>query len=66
MTLGQIETIDGIDACLLAGYTGQYAAKVYCRKSCGGDVNPGVDNTADTWAYDFNTAASYANAGKMV
>ena len=28
MTLGQIETIDGIDACLLAGYTGQYAASV--------------------------------------
>ena len=62
MTLGQIETIDGIDACLLAGYTGQYAASVL-PEILWGDVNPS-GHTADTWAYDFNTAASYANAGE--
>ena len=40
MTAWTDETIDGIDACLLAGYTGQYAARCTAGNHCGGDVNP--------------------------
>ena len=62
MTLGAVDTIEGIDACLLAGYTGQYAGAVL-PEILWGEVNPS-GHTADTWAYDFSTAASYANAGE--
>lgn len=60
MTLGPLETIPGIDACLMAGYTGQYGAGVL-PEILWGDINPS-GRTADTWAYDFTTAAAYANA----
>lgn len=61
MTLGQLETIPGVDACLMAGYTGQNGADAI-PEILWGDRNPS-GRTTDTWAYDLATAASYANAG---
>ena len=60
MTLGSLETISGIDSCVMAGFTGQYGATVL-PEIIWGKTNPS-GKTADTWAYDFSTAASYANA----
>jgi len=62
MALGGLETIDGIDACLMAGQSGQYSASAL-PKILWGEVNPS-GKTVDTWAYDFATAASYANVGE--
>lgn len=61
MELGQIETIPGIDACLIAGLSGSEGATAV-PEVLWGDREPG-GRTADTWAYDLTTAASYANAG---
>ena len=61
MTLGQIETTEGIDACVLVGLTGQNAANAL-PEILWGDLQPS-GRTADTWAYDFTTAPSYVNAG---
>lgn len=60
MALGELETIPGIDACLMVGYTGQYGASAIPALLMG-EVTPS-GKTADTWAYDFSTAPSYANA----
>lgn len=60
MALGAIETIAGVDACVMAGLSGQYAAEAI-PAVLWGDASPS-GRTADTWAYDFTTAASYANA----
>lgn len=61
MELGQIETIPGVDACLMVGTTGSDGASVL-PAVLWGEKEPG-GRTADTWAYDMSTAASYANAG---
>ena len=61
LSVGQIETIPGVDACLTVGLTGTNAATAI-PKVLWGEINPS-GRTADTWAYDFATAASYANAG---
>lgn len=61
MTLGQIETTEGIDACVLAGLTGQNAANAL-PEILWGDMQPS-GRTADTWAYDLTTAPSYVNSG---
>ena len=61
MELGQIETISGIDACLIAGLSGSEGATAV-PEVLWGDREPS-GRTADTWAYDLTTAASYANAG---
>lgn len=61
MTVGKIETIPGIDALVDAGLSGQNAATAI-PKVLWGDISPS-GKTADTWAYDFATAASYANTG---
>lgn len=61
MALGAIETTPGIDACLMVGMTGMDAASAI-PAMLWGEVEPS-GRTADTWAYDFATAASYANAG---
>lgn len=60
MALGEIEIIPGIDSCLMVGYTGQYGASAISGILTG-EVNPS-GRTADTWAYDFSTAASFANS----
>ena len=61
MELGQIETIPGIDACLMVGASGSDGASVL-PSVLWGETEPS-GRTADTWAYDMSTAASYANAG---
>ncbi len=61
MELGPTETIPGIDACLIAGLSGQNAASAI-PAVLWGELEPS-GRTADTWAYDLSTAASYANAG---
>lgn len=63
MELGQVESIPGIDACLLVGTPGQVGTNAVV------DVLRGATNpsgrTSDTYAYDMHTAASWANAGAM-
>lgn len=61
MELGQIETIPGIDSCLIAGLSGSEGATAV-PEVLWGDKEPS-GRTADTWVYDLTTAASYANAG---
>lgn len=61
MELGLMETIPGVDAVLAVGLTGQNAASAL-PAVLWGEVSP-TGRTADTWAYDLTTAASYANAG---
>ncbi len=62
MALGPIETTPGIDACLLAGYTGQSAVAAL-PDILWGNTSPS-GRTTDTFAYDFASAASYANSGQ--
>lgn len=61
MELGPIESIPGVDACLLVGCTGSVGTKAI-PKLLWGDVNPS-GRTSDTYAYDLSTAASYPNSG---
>ena len=61
MTLGFLETIPGIDSCLLVGTTGGNAADAI-PEVLYGDVNPS-GKTTDTYAYDLASSAAYANAG---
>lgn len=61
MELGQIETIPGIDSCLIVGLSGSEGATAV-PEVLWGDKEPS-GRTADTWAYDLTTAASCANAG---
>lgn len=61
MNLAPLETIPGIDAVLWVGTTGSHAASEIPRILYG-DVNPS-GKTTDTFAYDFSTAASWANSG---
>ncbi|WP_458459513.1 glycoside hydrolase family 3 N-terminal domain-containing protein [Pseudobutyrivibrio sp.] len=59
MALGPIESIEGVDSCMMVGLTGTNAAAAI-PEAIWGEINPS-GKTADTWAYDFATAASYAN-----
>ncbi|MGN0055440.1 MAG: glycoside hydrolase family 3 N-terminal domain-containing protein [Atopobiaceae bacterium] len=61
MNLGLLQTIPGIDAVVLAGTTGTSAASEL-PKVLWGEVDPS-GRTTDTFAYNFKTAASYANSG---
>lgn len=63
MELGELETIPGIDAALLAGPTGEVGTDAVVA-ALKGEVNPS-GRTTDTFAYDFSTAASWANSGAM-
>lgn len=63
MELGELETIPGIDAALLAGPTGEVGADAVVG-ALKGEINPS-GRTTDTFAYDFSTAASWANSGAM-
>lgn len=60
MALGSIDLTPGIGACVMAGMTGEYSAEAL-PDLLWGKTNPS-GRTADTWAYSFVTAASYANA----
>ncbi len=61
MAVGEIETIPGVDSCLLVGLSGSDAASVI-PSVLWGETEPS-GRTSDTWAYDLSTAATYANAG---
>lgn len=63
MELGELETIPGIDAALIVGTTGEVGARAVVG-ALWGDVNPS-GRTVDTYAYAFETAASWANSGAM-
>ena len=62
MELGPLETIEGIDAALLVGYTGEYSAEVI-PQILFGEINPS-GKTVDTFAYSLASAPSYVNSGK--
>lgn len=61
MNLGFMDKIDGLDSCLIVGGTGNKAANALPRVIYG-EVSPS-GRTVDTYAYDFSTAATYANSG---
>lgn len=60
MELGFLETIPGMDACMIIGGTGTDAVTAVV-KAMYGDINPS-GRVTDTYAYEFETNASYANA----
>ena len=62
MELGFLESIDGLDAALMVGASGINAATAI-PKVIFGEINPS-GRLADTYAYELETAASYANAGQ--
>ena len=62
MELGFMETIPGLDACLVVATTGTVGAKSV-PKVIYGDVNPS-GKLADTYAYDLSTASTYVDTGK--
>ncbi len=62
MELGFMDTIDGLDACLIVGTTGSAGAKAI-PEILYGDITPS-GKTADTYAYDLTTSSTYADAGK--
>lgn len=62
MELGQVETIEGVDAVVMAGETGTNGATELPKLLFGEKNFSG--KTADTWAYALETAASFANAGE--
>ena len=62
MAVSQVESIPGVDACMMVGLTGTNGASAI-PAILWGDVNPS-GKTADTWAYDFATSAGYANSAE--
>ena len=64
LALGAVEQTPGVDAVLLAGYTGQYGAEAL-PGILWGETNPS-GRTVDTFAYDFSTAPSYASSSEHV
>jgi len=62
MELGFLETIPGLDAALIVGGTGTDAATAIV-KVLYGDITPS-GKTVDTYSYEFETNASYVNAGQ--
>ena len=61
MELGFLETIPGLDSCLVVATTGSTGAKSI-PKILYGDVNPS-GKLADTYAYDLSTSSTYVNTG---
>ncbi len=61
MELGFLDTIKGLDSCLVVATTGTYGANVI-PKILYGEVNPS-GKLADTYAYDLSTSSTYANTG---
>lgn len=62
MNLSFLETIDGIDACLVTGTTGINAASAI-PDILSGKINPS-GRLVDTYAYDFSTSSTYINSGE--
>lgn len=63
MNLSFLEDIANLDACLVVGATGINAANAI-PKVLYGEISPS-GRLSDTYAYDFTTNSSYANAGAL-
>lgn len=63
MELGFLNTIDGLDSCLVVGATGTYGA-ASIPSVLVGDVNPS-GKLADTYVYDLKSNPNYVNSGGM-
>lgn len=61
MELGFMETIPGLDSCLVVATTGSDGAKAI-PKILYGEVNPS-GRLADTYAYDLSTSSTYVDTG---
>lgn len=61
MNLNFLDSIEGLNSCVVAGCTGNNAANGLVNVLYG--VSPS-GRLADTYAYDFATAAAYAHAGE--
>ncbi len=61
MSVGAIEAIEGVDACILVGATGDDGTKAVVA-ALYGEVNPSGRLT-DTWVYDLTTSSTYLNSG---
>lgn len=61
MELGFMETIPGLDACLVVATTGTAGARAV-PKIIYGEVNPS-GKLADTFAYDLSTSSTYVDTG---
>ena len=64
MELGFLETIPGIDACMIVATTGS-AGALAIPKMLYGELTPS-GKTADTYAYDLSTSSTYANTGSGI
>lgn len=69
MNLSFMDSIEGLDACLIVGGTGNNAANgvvniLYGCDEDGNDVTPS-GRTADTYAYDFKTSPAYYSQGDV-
>ncbi len=64
MELGFMDTIEGLDACLIVGPTGTAGANAIPKIIYGEDGYFPSGKTADTYAYDLTTAATYVDTGK--
>ena len=60
--LGQVETLEGVDAVVMAGMDGSDGTEALPALLYGEENFSG--KTVDTWAYDMSTAASWANTGE--
>lgn len=63
MELGFLDTIEGIDACLIVGGTGVNAASAL-PELIYGEVSPS-GRLADTYAYEFETNVNYYHTGDV-
>ena len=61
MELGFLDTIEGLDSCIIVGGTGNHGARAI-PKVLYGDINPS-GKLSDTYAYDLKTNPSYPNSG---
>ena len=61
MELGFMETIPGLDSCLVVATTGSAGAKAI-PGILYGDINPS-GKLADTYAYDLSTSSTYVDTG---
>ncbi len=62
MNLSFMDSIPGLDSCLIVGGTGNNAAKGVVNVLYG--VSPS-GRTSDTYAYDFKTSPAFANSGDV-
>ena len=62
MNLSFMDSVEGLDACLIAGGTGAYGA-LGLAEVISGKISPS-GRTADTYAYDFKTSPAFVTSGQ--